>query len=256
MLSRFTCPPFNSYDEKIDPVEHVSHYIQMISLHTHNDALMCKVFPSSLGPTALRWFNGLQKGSIHNFTKLIQEFGVRFITYSRVPQSVDALLSMKIRVGETLRNYASQYWEFYNEIGKGNEKIAASTFRMGLPENSELQESMNNKPPEDMRHLMRRIEEYQRLEDDRLQSKGKAPMINRPRQGGFPPKTQWGLRIQEPEAQVGKVNVTFKELVYKIVDRIKNEPYFRWPNKMGGDPSRRNQNLYCTNHRGKGYTTE
>ena len=48
MPSRFTWPPFNSYDGKMDPVEHVSHYIQMMSLHTHNDALMCKVFPSSL----------------------------------------------------------------------------------------------------------------------------------------------------------------------------------------------------------------
>ena len=54
MPDRFTRPPFNSYDEKTDPVEHVSHYIQMMSLHTHNDALMCKVFSSSLGPTALR----------------------------------------------------------------------------------------------------------------------------------------------------------------------------------------------------------
>ena len=45
---------------------------------------------------------------------------------------------MKMRVGETLRNYASRYWELYNEIGGGNEKIAASTFRMGLPEDSKL----------------------------------------------------------------------------------------------------------------------
>ena len=50
--------------------------------------------------------------------------------------------------------------------------------------------------------------------------------------------------------------MTFKEPIHKIVDRIKNEPYFRWPNKMGGDPSRRNQNLYCTYHRNKGHTTE
>ena len=54
MPNRFTRPLFNCYDEKTDPVEHVSHYIQMISLHAHNDALMCKVFPSSLGLNALR----------------------------------------------------------------------------------------------------------------------------------------------------------------------------------------------------------
>ena len=36
------------------------------------------------------------------------------------------------------------------------------------------------KPPEDMRQLMRRIEEYKRLEDDWLQSKEKAPLVNCP----------------------------------------------------------------------------
>ena len=76
MLSRFTRPPFNSYDGKTDPIEHVSHYIKMMSLHSRNDALMYKVFPSSLGPTALRWFNGLRKGSIRSFGQLIEEFGI------------------------------------------------------------------------------------------------------------------------------------------------------------------------------------
>ena len=80
--SKFTRPPFNSYDGKTNPVEHVSHYIQMMSLHTHNNALMCKVFPSSLSPTALRWFNGLRNGSIHSFFELIQEFDIRFMTCS------------------------------------------------------------------------------------------------------------------------------------------------------------------------------
>ena len=50
----------------------------------------------------------------------------------------------------------------------GNKKIAAITFRMGLLEDSELQESLTRRPPEDMRQLIRRIEEYKRLEADRL----------------------------------------------------------------------------------------
>lgn len=50
--------------------------------------------------------------------------------------------------------------------------------------------------------------------------------------------------------------MTFKELIYKILECIKNEPYVRWSGKMGGDPARRNQSLYCTNHREKGYTTK
>jgi len=47
---------------------------------------------------------------------------------------------MKMRMGEPLRNYASQYWELYNEISGGNEKIVASTYRMGLLEDFELHE--------------------------------------------------------------------------------------------------------------------
>ena len=62
--------------------------------------------------------------------------------------------------------------------------------------------------------------------------------------------------MQEPKVQMGGVNVAFKEPVHKILDLIKNESFFRWPNKVGGDPSRRNQNLYYTYHRDKGHTTE
>ena len=82
------------------------------------------------------------------------------MTCSRVPQPVDALLSMKMSAVETLHSYASRYWELYNEIGGDNKRVAASTFRIGLPEDSGLQESLTKKPPEGMRQLMRCIEEY------------------------------------------------------------------------------------------------
>ena len=127
---------------------------------------------------------------------------------------------------------------------------------MGLLKDSKLRKSLTRRPPEDMRQLMRRIEEYKRLEDDQLQNKGKALLLNRSRQGVFPLRPQKDLRMQEPEAQMGEVNVAFKELVHKIIDRIKNESFFRWLNKMGGNSSRKNQNLYCTYHKDKGHTTE
>ena len=30
--------------------------------------------------------------------------------------------------------------------------------------------------------------------------------------------------------------MAFREPVHKIVDQIKNKPFFRWPNKMRGTP--------------------
>ena len=55
----------------------------------------------------------------------------------------------------------------YNEIGRGNEKVVASTFRLGLPKDLELRDSLTIRSPENMQQLMRWIEEYKRLEDDR-----------------------------------------------------------------------------------------
>ena len=109
MPKRFNHPPFIFYDGKIDPVEHVSYYIQLMALYSQNDGLMCKVFLSSLKPLVMRWFNGLRKRSTHNFGELIQAFGTRFITCSQVPQPINVLLSMRIGSGETLRSYANRY---------------------------------------------------------------------------------------------------------------------------------------------------
>ena len=54
-----------------------------------------------------------------------------------------------------------------------------------------------------MRQLIRRIEEYKRLEDDRVLNKGKALLLNRSRQGVFPPRPREDFRTQELEVQMG-----------------------------------------------------
>ena len=137
---------------------------------------------------------------------------------------------MKMGARETLWSYANRYWELYNEIEGGNEKVAASAFRLGLPDDLELRESLTMRPPKDMRQLTRCIKKYKRMEDDQQQSKGKAPAASQyskeSRQEGFQLRPRRELRIQKPSARVEEVNVAFKEPVHKILERIKNEPYF------------------------------
>ena len=74
------------YNGRIDPMEHVSHFNQRMAVHSKNEALICKVFPSSLGPVAMRWFDGIGVSSIDSFKELTQAFGSHFITCSRVPR--------------------------------------------------------------------------------------------------------------------------------------------------------------------------
>lgn len=66
-------------------------------------------FFSRLGPVVMRWFDGLEEGSINCFQELARAFGAQFVTCSRVPRPLDSLLSMVIREGETLKTYSDRY---------------------------------------------------------------------------------------------------------------------------------------------------
>ena len=94
---------------KTDPVEHVSHFNQRMAVHSKDEALMCKVFPSNLGPVAMRWFDSLKADSISSFKELTQVFGSRFVTDSKVLRPLSSLLSLSMREGETLKIYSDRY---------------------------------------------------------------------------------------------------------------------------------------------------
>ena len=97
------------YNGQTDPVERVSQFKQKMAVHSQDEALMCRVFPSSLGLMPMRWFDGLRTNSISSFKKFTQSFCSRFITCSRVPQPLEFLLSISMREGESMKVYAERY---------------------------------------------------------------------------------------------------------------------------------------------------
>ena len=105
---RFHQPTFTIYNGRTNLVEHVSYFSQRMAVHSKDEALMCKVFPSSLGPVAIRWFNDLRANFIYSFKKLTRVFGACFITCNRVPRPLGSLLSMSMREGETLKAYSDR----------------------------------------------------------------------------------------------------------------------------------------------------
>ena len=132
-------------------MEHMSHFNQRMAIYSRNEALMCKIFPSSLEPVAMRWFDGLKEGSIRSFKELTMAFGARFVTCSRVPRPLDSLLSMVMREGETLKTYSDRYWEMFNEIDGDFENVAIRTFKVGLLMEHDLRKSLTMKPAQSMR---------------------------------------------------------------------------------------------------------
>ena len=174
---RFHQPTFAIYSGRTDPVEHVSQFKQKMAVHAHDEALMCRIFPSSLGSMVIRWFNGLRINSISSFKKLIELFCSRFVTCSRVPQPLDSLLSMSMREGESMKVYSERYWEMFNEIDGDFDEVAIKTFKVGLPFEYGLRKFLTGKPVTSLRQFIDRVDKYKRIEDDQQQGKRKAKVI-------------------------------------------------------------------------------
>ena len=147
-------------------MEHVSHFNQRMVVHSKNEPLMCKVFPSNLGLVVMRWFDSLRASSIASFKELIQAFRSHFIICSRVPRPLASLLSLSMREGETLKTYLDRYWEMFNEIDGNFDDVPISIFKLSLPAEHGLRKSLTGKPVTSIHQLMDRIDKYKRVEED------------------------------------------------------------------------------------------
>jgi len=68
------------YDGSTNPDEHIDAYTTHMSLYTLDDAVLCRVFPTSLKGAALNWFTKLSPNSIDSFATLVAKFETQFVT--------------------------------------------------------------------------------------------------------------------------------------------------------------------------------
>ena len=108
---------------------------------------------------------------------------------------------------------------------------------------------------------MDQIDKYRRIEEDQLQGKGKVKVIPQEMRDFRSDRIQNNRPRKDFVGQPGSVNTQtvnamFREPIQQVLEKVKNESFFKWPNKMAGDPMRRNQSLYCHYHQDHGHTTE
>ena len=60
------------------------------------------------------------------------------------------------------------------------------------------------------------------------------------------PRRDYVNQLGSTNTQV--VDAVFWEPVHQVLEKIKNESFFKRPNKMMGNPEKQNRNLYCQYH--------
>ena len=129
----------------------------------------------------------------------------------------------------------------FNEIDGSYDDVAISTFKAGLPVEHDLRKSLTGKPVTSVHLLMDRIDKYRRIEEDQLQGKGKAKVIPQERRDSRSDRTQNNqprrdFAGQSESVNMQAINVVFREPVQNVLEKVRNEPFFKWPNKMTRDP--------------------
>ena len=67
-------PHLEHYEGTSDPEDHMAYFMNTLQLHNFSDAIMCKLFASSLKGVARSWFSQLPVGSIKTFSQLASHF--------------------------------------------------------------------------------------------------------------------------------------------------------------------------------------
>ena len=127
--------------------------------------------------------------------------------------------------------------------------VAINTFKNSLPVEHSLRKSLIGKPATSVCQLMDRIDKYKWVEEDQLQGKGKGkgkekviPQerkdLRSDRYNSNRPRRDFVGQSRATNAQT--VSAVFREPVHRLLEKIKNEPYFKWPNKMAGESTRCN----------------
>ncbi|RVX15935.1 hypothetical protein CK203_005789 [Vitis vinifera] len=112
----FLVPKFSTYDGSNDPFDHIMHYRQLMTLDIGNDALLCKVFPTSLQGQALSWFHRLPPNSVDNFRDLLEAFVGQYLCSARHKQNISTLQNIKMQDNESLREFVKLFGQVVLQV--------------------------------------------------------------------------------------------------------------------------------------------
>ena len=92
---------------------------------------------------------------------------------------------------------------------------------------------------------MDKIDKYKRVEEDQQQGKGKTKVIPQERRDfrsdRYNNNRPWRDFVGQPgPTNTEAVNAVFREPVHQVLEKIKNESFFKWSNKMERNPMKRN----------------
>ena len=140
--------------------------------------------------------------------------------------------------------------------------MAIRTFKLGLPPDTGLRQSLTKRPAPTVAKLMQKIDQFIRVEEDgggtTLVQIDTQPKVITPKPSAWSSPAVKSLSGPTDFAAPSfrAFETVFKEPIYRLIEKIKREPFFIWPPKLIGNPDLRDAKLYYNYHKDTGHMTE
>ncbi|KAM1292670.1 hypothetical protein ACFX2I_019600 [Malus domestica] len=120
---------FTSFKWDGDPERHLKHYRSAMILYRNNNALMCKIFTTTLQGKAQDWFHTLLPQSIWSFDELSLIFTKEYSLYRSIKKKSEHLFNIKKNPKESYYDYVKRFKAEKAKIVKCNDSIASVVFQ-------------------------------------------------------------------------------------------------------------------------------
>ncbi|GKV05317.1 hypothetical protein SLEP1_g17345 [Rubroshorea leprosula] len=128
----FRMPQFETYDGTKDPDDHLHAFFSIMQAQNASDALMCKMFPSTLRGNARTWYHTLRPNSINAYAELATSFATKFSSRRLIKKTTPELMRITQRDGESLKNYMNRFNDAMLEANAFDEAVGITAVIQGL----------------------------------------------------------------------------------------------------------------------------
>ena len=164
-----------------------------------------------------------------------------------------------------MRSFITRFNREALTVDEMDDKLLLAAFHNGV--NSDLlNHKLYKKEPQTMAELVHSSQNFMNVEDAIIAKKRKrakrieANLLRHSKQGPCPKKGQTEDKNDRDNKKLGPSarNHNYTPLnapLDQVLMQIKDDPSLKWPEKMKGDPNKRNKNKYCRFHRDHGHDT-